>query len=118
MVLWVEARAIEETVVLVTGATDGLGRVQRQRLLAEDVLALLGGAQRPFAVQRVGQRQIHRVDRRVAQQFVVAAQGLREPRKLRTRGRQLRRIARRQRVDSPFALRPIAGITSSRAIRA
>jgi hypothetical protein len=49
----------------------GLGRVGRERLLAQHVLALRERAQRPRRVQRVGQRQVDGVDLGGGQQLLV-----------------------------------------------
>jgi len=43
MVVWVEVRPIEETVALVTGATDGLGRGVAERLAAEGATVHIHG---------------------------------------------------------------------------
>ena len=49
--------------------------VERQRLLAQDVLAGVGGADRPLGVEVVGQRDVDGVDRRVVEQVLVRAVG-------------------------------------------
>ena len=54
------------------------GGGRRQRLFAQDVLAALGGLARPFVVQRVGQRNVDRVDLRIVEQRFVAAVRRRE----------------------------------------
>ena len=56
----------------VEGALDLLGAA-RQRLLAEHVLAGLERADRPLDVQRVGQRDVDRVDLGVGEQRLVGA---------------------------------------------
>lgn len=50
-----------------------LGRCQCGWFFAEHVLAGARGLDRPFGVTIVGQRQVHRIDRRIGQQFVVIA---------------------------------------------
>ena len=52
---------------------------QRQRLLAEHVLAGLGGPHRPLGVQVVRQRNVDRVDVRVGEQRLVAGDAARNP---------------------------------------
>jgi hypothetical protein len=47
-------------------------RRERQRLFAQDVLARIERAQRPLDVQRIRQRDVNRVDGRIADQGVVA----------------------------------------------
>ena len=51
-----------------------LGRGDSEGFFAKDVLAGLGGLDGPFGVQRIGQRDIDRVDVRVVEQGLVTAQ--------------------------------------------
>ena len=56
----------------------GLGRGQGQRLLAQDVLAGLGGRDRPLRVEVVGQRDVDRVDLGIGEQRLVGGVGARD----------------------------------------
>jgi len=56
-----------------------LSCVQRQRLLAQDVLAGPGRRDRPLGVEVVRQRDVDRVDLVVGQQVLVRAMRLRDP---------------------------------------
>jgi hypothetical protein len=49
-----------------------LGRVERRRLFAQDVLARICRARRPFGVEVVRERDVDRVDVRVGEQLGVA----------------------------------------------
>ncbi len=62
------------------GLDDGhrFGVVQRERFLAEDVLAGFGGLDRPFRVHRMRRRDVDRLDLRVGEQFLVAAVAARD----------------------------------------
>ena len=50
-----------------------LGRVPREGLLAQHVLARLDGPDRPLAVERVRERDVDGVDRRVGEELLVGA---------------------------------------------
>jgi hypothetical protein len=45
--------------------------IERDGLLAQDVFAEFGGADRPLAVERIGQRDVNGIDRGIVQQFLV-----------------------------------------------
>ncbi len=77
----------------------GFLRVERDRLLAQHVLARLQRADRPRDVQLVGQRIVDRLDRRIGEQFVVGAVGLGDPVRRRRR-LGLGEVARGDRVDA------------------
>ena len=72
--------------------------VERDRLLAQHVLAGLHRADRPRDVQLVGQRIVDRLDRRIGQQLLIGAIGAGDAERL---GRRLRfrEVARGDRVD-------------------
>ena len=79
-----------------------LYRVQRDRLLAQHVLARLECPDRPFDVQVIGQRVIDRIDVRVVEQRLVAAETVRDA-KLRRDQRRPVGIARCDRGNHAFA---------------
>jgi hypothetical protein len=56
----------------------GFGGVERQRFLAEHVLAGLGRAHRPGHVQMIGQRVVDSFDFGIGQQFLVGTVGFRD----------------------------------------
>ena len=78
----------------------GIGLVQGEGLLAEDVLADLRGGDRLRRVQRVRRRQHHRIDVRVRQQRVVAESTSRELLRLAERLHLRRHRARRARDEA------------------
>ena len=95
----------------------GFGGVERQRLLAEYVLAGLRGAAGPRRVQVVGQRDVHRLDVGIGEQVVVRTVVARDP-QFPGRRRGAVGVARGDRDDlAPLRLR-IAGITLCTAIAA
>jgi hypothetical protein len=53
-------------------------RVSRKGLLAKDMLARLESARRPLHVERVGERDIDRVQRRIGEQLLVGPVGPRD----------------------------------------
>ena len=73
-----------------SGDLPGLGRVGRERLLRQHVLARLDGPEVPRAVQRVGQRVVDRLDLRVGQQVLVGLVDPLDAVLLRERGGPLR----------------------------
>ena len=88
-----------------------VGRVARQRLLAQHVLAGLERPDRPLAVQRVRQRDVDGLDLRVGEQLLVRAVGLRD---LPLRARSSRRapeLAARDRPSSTFGEACAPGMT-------
>ena len=89
----------------------GLAGVQRDRLLAQHVLAGARGARGPLDVHVVGQRVVDDVDLGIGQQLLVAAIGLRDPEAtarrpgpFRYRARRAPRLASAARVFMPGRL--------------
>ena len=94
-----------------------LGRVEGQRLLAEDVLAGVGRGHHPGLVQLVGQRDVDRVDLGVGQDLVVAAVALGDAELLRPLPREPR-VPAGQRGQAACPGARIPGIKPRRLIRA
>ena len=71
---------------LALGVMDGLlrlARIEGERLLAEHVLARVGGLADPLGVQVIGKRDIDGLDLTVGQQLLVGTVGFRDTERLR-----------------------------------
>ena len=93
----------------------GLGGAQRNRLLAQHMLARLQRADGPLDVQLVGQRIVDRLDRRVCEQLLIGAVGFATPS---LAAAALARLRSREAIASMRATSPrcIAGSTWLRPI--